>query len=414
MAASARPRFGYSIVAAAFAAQALAIGLTISAYPLFMDALEREFGASRAQTSFGIPLLLLAAAVVSPFVGRRIDTASPRQVMIAGAVLILAGLLGVAWAPSLAIAAAMWVCLVGPGHAMLGPLPAMTVLANWFVERRGQMIAIAAMGTTFGGALVPPLAERLIVAFGWRGAVVCFALACVAIGVPVVLLGIVKKPEELGLYPDGAATAPEEDPTIAGDEGVGRFFRDRNFWLLAASFGLMMGVGISFITHSVPLAIERGISREQAVLVLTVNAIFAAAGKLLFGTLSDRLGPRGSTWIAVGVQAVGWSGLILAASAPLFIAGAAIFALGLGCMIPCQASFVASLYGRKRFGQASGLMGMFAVIGGFVMPPLIGAGYDATGSYGGPISLALAAVVAPALLLGLIRSPRKELASSSP
>jgi MFS family permease len=396
-------RFGASIVASAFGVQALAIGFSISAYPVFMASIESEFAVSRSMTSLGIPALLITGAGLSPWIGRRLDRGSPRRIMTTGALLMMAGLAGLAWAPSFAVAALLWVVLVGAGHAMLGPLPAMTVLTNWFVARRGTMIAIAAMGTTFGGALVPPASELLIGALGWRGAIVCLGAIAALLGVPLVLLGIVKSPEEIGAHPDGAAEPPRSETVAASDDSMGVFARDPRFWLVGSAFSLMNGAGITFLTHTVPLAIERGIEREQAVLVLTVNAFCAALGKMAFGLLTDRVGVRNASRIAAVVQASGWIGVTFVGSAPAFMASAALFSFGLGCMIPCQAGFIAALYGRERFGRAAGVMGLLSITGALVLPPLVGAAYDALGGYDVPMRVAALTTVLPIALFSLVR-----------
>ena len=395
--------FGYSVVAAAFTLQGLAIGLSLAAYPVLMASVESEFGATRTQASLGIPLLLLASALASPWVGKRVDTGSAKRVMAEGSILMLLGFVLLAQTASLWAAALCWMGLVGVGQAMLGPLPAMTVVARWFVLRRGQMIAIAAMGTTVGGALVPPLAEWLVGGFGWRTAVIAFGATAFLLGVPVAWFGIVDSPEERGLHPDGADHAPALEPEPDAGGGVAGFFRDSNFWLVALGFGLTSGAGIAFLTHAVPYALENGLAREEAVAVLTVNALCAAIGKLLFGNLTDRLGARHAVWIAIALEVAGWLGILSASGSLQYIASAALFSLGLGSMIPCQAGFVARLYGRARFGQASGLVGMVSMLGVFLIAPAVGIGYDAFGSYARPMSAILGAVALPALLLGIVR-----------
>ena len=59
--------FGTPVVTAAFLTQALAIGLPMSAYPVFMESLETDLGATRTQTSMGISLIIVAGALIGPF-----------------------------------------------------------------------------------------------------------------------------------------------------------------------------------------------------------------------------------------------------------------------------------------------------------------------------------------------------------
>jgi MFS family permease len=333
--------------------------------------------------------------------------------MAAGAILLAAGFLGVGASTSLPWAAVTWVALVGPGYAMLGPHPAMTMLARWFVARRGRMIAIAATGTTFGGILFPPLAQALIDEMGWRWALVGFAAVAAGVGLPVVALGVRASPEEVGARPDGASEPPAASDTAASAV-VGTapaasdiaLVRDPRFWLLALGFGVMIGVSIGYVTHLVEWAEESGLARVAAVRVLVVNASFALCGKLVFGWLTDRMGPRRASLVAVALQLAGWAIMLSASSTWPFATGAAIFSLGLGCIIPCQAGFIAAIWGSERFGQAAGLIGLVALFGPFLVPVSLGAAYDRLGDYEWAMRAMWVVVALPGLALGQVRIER--------
>ena len=397
--------FGRSIVLAAFMTQGVAIGVSLATYPVFMASIETEFGLGRAQASMGIPVLLATGAVLSPWIGRRVDRGSPRRVMLAGALLMALGLGGIASTDQLAFAAALWVGLVGAGHAMLGPLPAMTVLNNWFVARRSTMIAIAAMGTTAGGAVAPPLAEWLIQRVGWRGALASLGVLTLLIAAPVILAWVVKRPEDIGQHPDGAPQAPPAPATPPQDLSIAAFLREPRYWLVGGAFAGMNGVAIAFLTHIVPIAGEHGIPREQAVLALTLNALCTSAGKIAFGVLTDRIGPRNAGRVASALQVLGWVGILSAREPALFIASAGVFAFGLGCMIPCQAAFVARIFGSEHFGRASGMLGLLTIVGAMTIPISVGATYESTGSYAQPLLALASGAALPLLLFSAVRLP---------
>ena len=72
---------------------AVAIGLSMTAYPIFIESLALDLGATRTQPSFGVPLIVAGGALVAPFVGRAVARGSPRRVMITGAVTKLTAML---------------------------------------------------------------------------------------------------------------------------------------------------------------------------------------------------------------------------------------------------------------------------------------------------------------------------------
>jgi len=395
-------RFGYSVVAAAFGVQAVALGFSVTAYPIFIESLETQFGATRAQTSFGVPLVVAAGAFVAPWVGRAVDQGSPRRIMIAGALAMMLGLLGISAAPSLSWAGAFWVFLVGTGAALLGPIPAMTLIANWFVARRATMVSIAAIGITVGGGLVPPLGELLIQTMGWRSALFFMGLAVGVIAVPIVWFGVRKSPEEIGLHPDDSDAPPPPEAPIGGSASARSILSNWKFWPLAGAFAALVGLGIAFVTHVVPLATERGISREIAVALLSAGALSSALGKVVFGVLTDRLGPRPTLLLAVGIQLLAWVGLTASTDPIFFVASATCFTLALACTVPVQVGFVGALYGRSNFGRATGLLNLFCIVGVFTLAPLMGLGFELSGSYDLPMTFALAWIAIPAVLLAFL------------
>lgn len=352
--------------------------------------------------SLGVALVVAAGALVSPLIGRAVDRGSPRAVMLTGAALLTSGLVALSQAPSLGWAAVAWVGLVGPGQAALGAVPAMTMVANWFVARRGTMVAIAALGIPFGGFIVPPIVEGLIRGVGWRGALLWMGLAAFALAVPIVWLGVRKSPEEIGAHPDGAAEAPPEE-VADEDAGTARaILSDRRFWPVAGAFASLVGFGIAFSTHIMPIASEKGVGREIAVALMSAMSVGSALGKLFFGGLTDGIGPRRALFIGVVIQMLAWGGLILSDGPILFGLSSFSFAFGIACTIPVQAGLLGLLFGRAQFGRATGLIGLFSLVGLFGFAPLIGWGYDVTGSYDVPMMSALGAIALPALLLGFV------------
>jgi MFS family permease len=398
-------RFGYSIVAATFFAQALALGLSIGIYPVFMQSIETEFGIGRALTSLGIPLVLVVGALISPALGRWVDVGSPRKIMLIGAIFQAAGLALLSQVSSLWMAMIAWIGLVGIGQAMLGTLPNATIIANWFVVKRGTMIAISATGITFGAAIAPPLSEFLIATVGWRGALLSLGSICLIIASPIIFFGIVKSPEELGMHPDGASNPPNDTEDITGNSVTPSFISDHHFWLISLAFTCMIAATIGLTTHLVAWAQELGISREHAVLMLSANAIAAACGKLVFGNLCDRIGPRNTVFLAVCFELLGWITLLNSSSALFFGAGGTLFFLGAGAMVPCQASYIGSVWKRSNFGQAMGFMGLIIIVGIFLAPTLIGIGFESFGSYRIPMLALTGAIMAPVVFLGGLGQP---------
>lgn len=406
---AAAPRFdGWRVVSGAFVAQGVAIGCTISGYSLFIESIEADFGATRAQANLGISILLFVGAGIGPFLGRAIDRGPARAIMLTGVVWTALGLALLSQASSLLQCALVIGAMIGVGHSMFGPLPAMTILANWFIVRRGTAIGIAATGTTTAGFLVPPITASLIEHYTWRGALLAYAAGSAAIAFPAIWAWMVKRPEEVGQFPDGQPTA-DPTPLEISDRGdsASTLLRQPAFWLLAAIFGLIASASIGLVSNLVPYASDLGIPRERAAYILSCFAIFTSFGKVLFGVLVDRIDKRAALWLALGLQAMGWLLLLSQPRFEFFLVAVSLFGLGTGSSMPIQGAMLGAIFGRDVFGRVMGLMGPVMLLPLVVSPPLIGHLYDTTGSYTLPFTLFLASFAVPAALLIFLRVPRE-------
>lgn len=91
-----------------------------------------------------------------------------------------------------------------------GSLPATMLTSQWFVRRRGRAIAVVVLGLAASNALLPPLTQSLIGSVGWREAYVALGVMVWILLIPAAILVVRNRPEEVGLYPDGASRPVEE------------------------------------------------------------------------------------------------------------------------------------------------------------------------------------------------------------
>jgi MFS family permease len=96
--------------------------------------------------------------------------------------------------------------LAGGGVNCLAYTGQSLYLTNWFVRRRGLALSIAFSGVGIGSITILPWLGLLIASTGWRAACLALGLLVLVLFVPLNLL-LKRRPEDLGLTPDGVASS---------------------------------------------------------------------------------------------------------------------------------------------------------------------------------------------------------------
>ncbi|PYO53023.1 MAG: MFS transporter, partial [Candidatus Rokuibacteriota bacterium] len=202
-----RPRvfYGWVIVAVVFVTMAVGVNAR-TAFSLLFPPILDEFGWERGVTAGAFSFGFLVSAVLSPSLGRLMDRRGPRVVMEMGVALMAAGLLLAPLAREPWHLYATLGVLVGGGSVVLGYTGQALFLHNWFVRRRGLAMSVAFSGVGVGSIVLLPWLQTLIGASGWRAACWAMAILVLVLLAPLNLL-LRRRPEELGLHPDGDSSS---------------------------------------------------------------------------------------------------------------------------------------------------------------------------------------------------------------
>lgn len=415
--------YGWKIVGVTFATHFISMGFIFYSFGVFFKALEGEFGGGRLGISLGLTIMSIMTALFAPFLGRALDRGSIRNIMCVGAVALSIGFL------LASRITALWqfyivLAFLGLSAAMMGGLPSSTLVSNWFVERRGTALGIASMGISVSGVIMAPMTTRLIDTLGWRNTFIIFGLTSVTVTFPLIRAFVVNRPEDRGLYPDGAPDPPSHeasDPVVplapgglmidhaAGLQWKARgVLRDRNFWIIAVTMGLNFCAMSAVLTHFIPHATDLGFSPAMAANVLAVAAGAGVAGKILFGFIADRIDTRFGFWLAMLFQATGLLGIQSVTHYPPLLLAGACFGLGMGGLVPLMGSLIGGLFGRRAFGRVMGLLSPCMVPIQTFGVPFAGLVYDRTGSYDIAFKTFLGAYAVAAAVLLFLRPPAAE------
>lgn len=359
-------------------------------FPVFMRPVGEELGWSRTVYAAANPIMSTCVALAGPLVGWLSDRRGPRLVLVAGSVLMSLGLLG---ASSMEEVWQFYAAAVAIGIAVacLGDLPTASAIAGRFAARRGAALGLVYVGSNLGGALGAAGAAALAVEAGWRGALATLGGSLWILLLPFALLvGLPRRPVPARDHPpagaagETVATAPGAAaglPFAAADDDVATALRGRDFWLLAwvlvAFYLYRLGVN----AHLVAFLSDLGYAHGEAALGFSVTIGVGILGKLLVGSLADRIGARRA---AVGnfVVITLASALLLAPELPLAIP---LFLLLHGVATAAEdvvvPLVVGQRYGTRYLANIYGWLMLALVPGGILGPIVAGAVFDGTGSY---------------------------------
>ena len=253
--------YGWVVAGTLAITETVSWGVLYYAFSVFLVPMQRELGWSTATLTGAYSLALLVSGLAAPFVGRWLDRHGPRALMAVGSAF--GALLVVAWSrvDSLALYYVVW---AGIGLAMAATLyePAFATVTKWFERDRGRALLVVTIAAGFASTIALPLSGWLEDRFGWRTALLILAGLLAATTVLPHALLLRRRPEDLGLHPDGVpphTPATELSPAAAPrDVQLRDALRDPAFRWLTIAFFLetfsMVAVGV----HLIPYLTERG------------------------------------------------------------------------------------------------------------------------------------------------------------
>jgi MFS family permease len=398
---------GWFIVATAFIALAVNVGLLFYSWGVFLTPLADAFG-GRARVAWAYSAMQAAAALYGLVIGRLVDRHGARPVQIVGTVVFAAGYALMGRVDSLTQLYFVMAVPIALGSTCIGALPSNGAVARWFVRKRGLALGISTAGISAGGIVFAPASQYLIEHVGWRRAYDVLAVSVILLVLPPVLAFMRRDPADLDLLPDGTSLpeAADRDEHLALIERElarsvppGAAMRSPSFWLLAAAFGLTMSGLSSVLLNQVAILVDRGMPATHASWVLGATAAMGVVGKLGFGSLLDRFDQRRVAAVCFVLQAAGVILLWQTRGVAALVCYVVLYGYAMGGNATLQASLVAEAFGRLHYGAVYGRLTPFVMLSQAIGIPLTSYLRDLTGSY----DLALGAIVAASLAaVGLV------------
>lgn len=389
--------YGWFIVGACFTIMAVVSG-TGATFPVFFMPLINEFQWSRTAISGTVSIGFIVGGLVTPFWGNWTDRSGARVVVVTAASFAGFSLLFRAYISTLFHIYLLSV-LGALFFAGVGLIPLSTAISQWFRIRRGLAMGITVVGGGVGAFIMPIIANNMVELAGWRKAYLLLAGVFWLSIIPVAALVLRRRPQDMGLLPDGEKPTHEQEVKVAAKmeasveekreqtsgEGltVKQAARTTSFWVIALAFSLPMMSGVGLITHLVAIFNDMGIGSQRASFCLGLIGGLSIVGRFGFGFAADRFRVRKVFTTCYTIEALGVSTLL---TTPLFGAKALyayvlIYGLTGGGGLVLAPLIVGECFGLRAVGAIFGVLAIAAVIGGAAGPLLAGFVFDTMGTY---------------------------------
>lgn len=318
-------------------------GISYYLIGLFGKVMAADLGVSLPVAFGGFTAALLVMGLTSTAIGKAIDRWGGRPVMVAGSLLLAVGCLGLAASTGMVGYYASWLVL---GLAMRATLydAAFAALARLGGPQARKPISQITLLGGLASSTLWPVGQALADAFGWRGALVGYAILAL-LTIPLHAAIPADRYERRVEPGSGAATDAAERPQpVPGAPLL--------FVLIVAVTGLLAS-GLS--AHMIGILGGLGVAPVAAVWISTLRGIGQSAARLCEVLFGARLHPTSLALIAALLPVPGFlAGL---ASGEWVIAGVAfavLFGAGNGLGTIVRGTLPLVLFDPRTYGSTVG------------------------------------------------------------
>lgn len=408
-----RPRFfyGWVIVGVVFLAGIASAAWMNTGLSVFLKPITAEFGWRRSTFTLAGTVGTLVGGFSALAIGPAIDRWGARWFLFASCLGtgILFLLLGQIHGLLL-----FFILLVAGRFILQGVLNVANAVAipKWFVARRGRATAIATLGPRLGTAVIPLALQTIATGYGWRTGAAVLGVTAMAITLPPILLWFRRRPEDMGLLPDGKDASPIAETEAAGtrrkEEEVSYTIKEalrfKGFYLLVAAFAINQFVNTGVNFNLLPYLTDQGISPTKAATIVMVWSLMGMPGVLAAGYLGERLPLRYLLVIAFAGITAGNVILAMTRSVPLGLVFAVVQGVFFGAIQLYQTLVFADYYGRASQGAIRGAITPVWMVANSLGPLAATLVFDANGTYR-PIMYAYVGIGAVVTIAAALATP---------
>lgn len=345
--------------------------------------------------------------------GKINDALGPRWVVFVGGLMFGGGVLFAG------IFAAEWALYLGYSILMglgMGMIYGVTVnnTVKWFPDKRGMVGGLTTMSYGLGSVLLAPVARWMVDTYTVP---TTFIILGVLFMVVICIGAFVIATVPAGYVPEGwSPPAPNPNVKAPQDKDWKAMLADPIFYVIflitlcGAFYGLMM------LSQAMGIALDPNVfamDRVVAANVVMALALFNTFGRLVAGTLSDKIGRINTITVALVIGAIGLFTIYSGSTATtpnsiMFVIGVCMVGFAFGSLMGVLPSFVADQFGPKNNAMNYGIMFIGFACAGYLGPKIMQSVKASTGSFNNAYLIAIAFAIFGLIMTFVFRAMSKK------
>jgi cyanate permease len=243
-----------------------------------------------------------------------------------------------------------------------------------------------------------PITLLLVALLGFSAAMLAIAAMVVASVVPISLMVLRRRPQDMGLEPDGVASVGAT--ALPANRPWTRAQALSTFALRSTilTFGIALMVQLGFLSQQVNL-LQTFVTPTTTAAIVLVSGALAFLGRVLLARVADRLNIRLIAGAVLVLSALGLMITAMANSALPLVFGILLFGFNVGNLTTLPALIVRREFGAHSFGKVFGITGTFMQLISALGPAIFGLMHDQMGGYSLVIGLAASLMLVGAVLI---------------
>ncbi len=364
-------------------AAATGINLTLGvlySWSIISKDLVLVLGWSNSAASLPYTVAIIVFAIALLIAGRLQDKMGPKRFVIAGVILVGLGLISSSFSTSPAMMMISYGVLVGTGIGFGYSCVTPAVMKWWHQDKKGLVTGIVVGGFGIASVYVAPVTTMLLQNYGLELTFRLLGLFVLFAGLPLSML-ITNPPEGyIPAAPLQKKNVARKQVIVARDYEWKEMLRTPQFYLLWVMFALASSAGLMII-GSISIIAKQQAAFEAGFLLVVLLAIFNAAGRILGGMLSDKIGRIKTLQLMIILQGLNMLAFAFYTSPFTIAIGTAAAGVAYGSLLSLFPSITSDYYGMKNFGLNYGILYTAWGISGAIGPVIASAVADATGTF---------------------------------